>query len=572
MTTRTLSRDSARLARFIEANLPDMPTTFDEGLGIASERYAVNRMLLDFVARHADGQRLARVLEAPVDGLMGIPGMNSVVFARSLGADVVVGSPSRPLLEYSEEFWSRLGLRERVDFNVVDEQLPYPDGSFDWVWNYCTFEHFEDARALLLEMKRVSRRYVCVVTQNCYNWGYPIHKLYHRLHRQAWDHGDARWMRMGSLVRLFRACGLRVVQQGCVDVPPWLDTFDMHIRGKIKAYLGKEGASAWSWSSLQEDDAERLAGNRIIRLLERFQSRLFFPLDYLFAHHFYVIAEVGASGPTGEQAEEPAQLYDFAEGFGSVYGRYVRKRLSQALIRRYGIRTVLEAPCNAESYFASPGTQSVVFAREGCDVTVLHPDPDIVAKTRDFWARLGLPDTPILHHTDLYNLPFPDDAFDLVWNFDYVPLFDDPARFIAEMARVSRDLVMVIVPNSGNVGYPLHALQNRLAGRTSAWGARPWMARAPVERVMRDLGLEVVEAGLVDSPPWPGFDALRPVGKLIRRNTVQSVRARRQTDEEVERMLKKFTFVEYGPWPTPVKALLTHQLYVVGRKPRGRAV
>jgi ubiquinone/menaquinone biosynthesis C-methylase UbiE len=564
-----MTTDAARLAQFIEANLPDMPTDFDEGLGIASERFAVNQMLLRFFdQRNGRGGRseIRRVLEAPVDGLMGVPGMNSVVFAREFGARVVVGSPSQALLDYSARFWDKLGLGEQVEFrHLPDDRLPFEDRSFDWVWNYCTFEHYADARALLAEMKRVSRRYVSVVTQNAYNYGYPVHRLYHRLRKQPWDHGEARWMRMGALKRLFRECGLHVVQSGCVDVPPWLDTFDMHTRGKIKGYMSQEGAQRWFWSSLQAEDAERLAHDPIIRGLERFQSALFFPLDYVFAHHFYLIAEVGEQPAT--QQPKP-RLYDFAEGFGSVYGRYVRKRLSQRLIRQYGIRSVLEAPCNAESYFASPGTQSVVFAQAGCQVTILHPDREIVDKTRDFWERLGLRDTPVIHHADLYHLPFPDNQFDLVWNFDYVPLFDDPPRFIAEMARVSRDLVMVIVPNRANIGYPLHALENKLSGKTSLWGSSAWMAMRPVEQVMRRLGLDVVEHGLVDSPPWPGFDALAPLGKLVRRNTVQKPGADERTDADVEQMLKKFTFVEDGPLPTPVKALFTHQLYVVGRKSR----
>jgi SAM-dependent methyltransferase len=286
------SPDAALLLRFIERNLPDMATSFDEGLGIASERYSVNKALLRFAATHLRDRPIERALEAPADGLMGIPGMNSVVLARELGADVVVGSPSQALLSNAAPFWERLGLHDKVQFDVIDERFPYPDRSFDWVWNYCTFEHFNDAGALLREMKRVSRRYVCVVTQNAYNYGYPIHLLYHAWHRQPWDHGYSRWMKMGNLMRLFQQCGLRVVERGCVDVPPWFDTFDMHTRGKIKKYMSKDGAQKWDWSSLQPDDMQKLAANALIRKLERFESWLFFPLSYVFAHHFYVIGEI----------------------------------------------------------------------------------------------------------------------------------------------------------------------------------------------------------------------------------------------------------------------------------------
>ena len=266
------------------------------------------------------------------------------------------------------------------------------------------------------------------------------------------------------------------------------------------------------------------------------------------------------------QATDKPRLYDFAEGFGSVYGRYVRNFLSQRLIAEYSIRSVLEAPCNAESYFASPGTQSVVFAEEGCEVTLLHPEEEIVQKTRDFWNALGMPETPVIHHTDLYHLPFVDSQFDLVWNFDYIPLFSDPARFIAEMARVSKDLVMIIVPNFMNIGYPLHALINVRRRRESPWGSREWMAIKPTERALQSLGLEIVESGLVDMPPWPGFDALNLVGRFLRRSTVEAGEGER-TDEDVEQMLHKLTFIEYARLPRLLKMPFSHQLYIVAHKP-----
>jgi len=270
---------------------------------------------------------------------------------------------------------------------------------------------------------------------------------------------------------------------------------------------------------------------------------------------------------TQVQTDSRPQLYDFAEGLGSIYGRYVRKHLCQRLIAGHCVRTVLEVPCNAESYFASPGTQSVVFAEEDCEVTLLHPEKEIVTKTRDFWNALGLRDTLVLHHTDLYHLPFKDDQFDLVWDFDYIPLFDDPGRFIAEMTRVSSNLIMIIVPNSKNIGYPLHSLLNILKRRQSLWGSRKWMTIKPVKQVLQSLGMEIIESGLVDMPPWPGFDALNVIGQFVRRNTVEA-RKDQRTDEEVEQMLSKLTFIEYAPLPEVLKTPFAHQRYIIGQQPR----
>jgi len=268
---------------------------------------------------------------------------------------------------------------------------------------------------------------------------------------------------------------------------------------------------------------------------------------------------------THHNGEIPQRLYDFTEGYGSVYGRYVRKRLCQRFITDHGIQSVLEVPCNAESYFASPGTQSVIFAENGCTVTLVHPDEEVVRKTVACWTALGRPDVRVLHHSDLYHLPFGDGQFDLVWNFDSVPLFEDPPRFISEMARVSRSLVMIIVANTWNVGYPIHALSCLLSHRTSAWGSPNWMSLRRIERVLRQVGLVTVERGLVDMPPWPGFDALNPVMQRVHRAKTSGAHDLR-SDAEVEKTLDRLTFIEYAPLPAILKIPVSHQQYVLARK------
>jgi ubiquinone/menaquinone biosynthesis C-methylase UbiE len=279
-----MDEDGRLLIRFLEKNLPAMATTFDEGLGIASERYSVNKVIKKII----ENDKIEKVLEAPVDGLMGIPGMNSVIFARK-GANVIVGSPSKKLLENAKNFWKKLELEKKVEFITVLDKFPFSENSFDLVWSYCMFEHFKDAEKLLDEMKRVSKKYVLLITQNAYNYGYPIHRLYHVVNRQAWDHGYTKWMKLGNLNDLFIKNGLIVKMKGCVDVPPWFDTFDMHTRGKIKFFLKEEKKKEWFWSALQEDDMKKLSENGLIKKLEHFEEKLTWPLNYFFAHHFFIL-------------------------------------------------------------------------------------------------------------------------------------------------------------------------------------------------------------------------------------------------------------------------------------------
>lgn len=280
-----MTKDEKLLIAFLERNLPSMAPTFDEGIGIASERYFVAKLIEKIMRQH----QVKTVLEAPVDGLMGIPGMNSVYFARA-GVKVTVASPSKALLKNAEKFWRKLNLQKIVRFVWDPEfKFPFEKESFDLVWNYCLFEHFKDG-SLLPEMKRISKKWILIITQNRYNYGYPIHRWYHRRNNQAWDHGYSELMDILHLKKIFKKNGLRIKMAGCIDVPPWFDTFDMHTRGLGKKLVGKEKEKEWYWSALQEGDLEKLSQNRLIKILDLFQKILVFPLNFLFAHHFYLLA------------------------------------------------------------------------------------------------------------------------------------------------------------------------------------------------------------------------------------------------------------------------------------------
>lgn len=281
-----MTKDEKLFSKFLERNLPSMAPTFDEGIGIASERYFVACLQKKILQKY----KIKSVLETPSDGLMGIPGMNSVFFARG-GAKVTLASPSEKLILNAKKFWKELGLLKKVDF-VTDKNYKYPfkKRGYDLVWNYCIFERF-DKDFLLPKMINLSKKYVLIITQNKFNWGYPIHRLYHRKNKMVWDHGYSKLMDMFYLKRLFKKSGLKIIESGCVDIPPWLDTFDMHTRG-----LGKKlvrGDNKWYWSSLQKGDLNKLSKSRLIRFLDFFRKILFFPLNYIFAHHFYILAKKG---------------------------------------------------------------------------------------------------------------------------------------------------------------------------------------------------------------------------------------------------------------------------------------
>jgi hypothetical protein len=64
-------------------------------------------------------------------------------------------------------------------------------------------------------------------------------------------------------------------------------------------------------------------------------------------------------------------FFAFDEGYGTAYERYAFDKFVTSMIDRYEITDVLEMP--ADGIMGIPGIKSMIFAKKGCEVTVVHP-------------------------------------------------------------------------------------------------------------------------------------------------------------------------------------------------------
>jgi hypothetical protein len=70
---------------------------------------------------------------------------------------------------------------------------------------------------------------------NRFNPGFFSHRLAHRICDVPWTHGDVQFMNPFHVRRFFADSGLRVVQSGIVDAPPYPDSLglrDMRLHRK----------------------------------------------------------------------------------------------------------------------------------------------------------------------------------------------------------------------------------------------------------------------------------------------------------------------------------------------------
>jgi SAM-dependent methyltransferase len=265
-------------------------TDYNEGLGVVYERFVLNEYLEQLV----DEYGIRSVLEAPLYGMAGVSGINSVQLAQR-GCDVT-------LVDCLEErlngvAWRELELPAHFVLHQDFAHLPFEDNSFDLAWEWAGLWYLPDAETLLRELARVSRRLVFVAMPNSLQVGYLLRK--YLIDRDFFDTVDERWVQMGRIKGVLRGVGVRFVDQGVLDVPPWPDTvmpaaevlrrLGINSRRLEAQFSGDE----WSWSTMAYYlDQEPDLYDRVIKYAWLDRASIPWQLKLVWAHHRYILGIV----------------------------------------------------------------------------------------------------------------------------------------------------------------------------------------------------------------------------------------------------------------------------------------
>ena len=196
-------------------------------------------------------------------------------------------------------------------------------------------------------------------------------------------------------------------------------------------------------------------------------------------------------------------------GLGTTYERWALNRALQRIRQAYQIQSLLEGPGDGMTGIA--GINSLVLGRQGVHVTLHLPDVSRAAYAAKVWA-IHAPQASLDIVTDP-DIRFPDQSYDLVWNFNVVTRAPDPGMLLAEMARVSRRYVFFCVLNAGNYSFWLHRLHHRVAKQPWDHGDVALMRLAPWPTLLADQNLRLREAFYLDCPWWP--DIVDPAQLLV---------------------------------------------------------
>lgn len=187
-----------------------------EVFGVTYDRY----VLLNLHSILVNSLNLKKIVEMPSHGAKAAGSLYSLGFGKA-GADVTLVNPEVEMLSG----WEETGLLDKVNY-VIEKDIyhtGFEDNCFDLAWNFVTWTELEDKKKYINEMKRISSKYVLLVTCNNFQPGYPWHRFLHMWYGFPWTHGDVEFNHITRVKKLFGECGLKVKEYGAIDTPGWPD-------------------------------------------------------------------------------------------------------------------------------------------------------------------------------------------------------------------------------------------------------------------------------------------------------------------------------------------------------------
>jgi hypothetical protein len=253
-----------------------------ECFGLDYERFELEYTLKRLVKKYG----IRSAAEIPAVGVKAMPSIYSIGLGLS-GCKVTLVNGEKKSLSV----WDKLGMLDLVEIYQCDEihNTGLDSDKYDFVWNFASFSTLDRKENVAQEMIRISKKYVAIFSPNCYNPGYLSHRTAHRLAKIPWSHGDVNFYSPRSTTSFLRSQGLKIVDLGVFDTPPWPDSIGFR---DIRLHKMQDELHHVQWRSRYID---YLSNNKYpgwIKALHAFE-RIPVPLHlkFFYAHLFYVVGE-----------------------------------------------------------------------------------------------------------------------------------------------------------------------------------------------------------------------------------------------------------------------------------------
>ena len=266
-------------------------TDYNEGLGLVYERFVLNDFLLKIKGRYG----FANVIEAPLFGMAGVSGINSVALAR-IKTPVTLVDDDAERLAGVQRIWGELGLH--ASFGLVKDwsRLPFADNEFEFAWNWAAIWRLNNPGLFLSELVRVSNKLVFVAVPNPVQVGYQVRK--HIVEPEFVNEVDESWTNISMIRIVLEGLGVTILEQGVLDTPPWPDTVmpaaqllrKVGIRSKqLEARFTGEG---WRWSTMDYYLGKDLElYQRVMKYAWLERLRLPWKIKQVWSHHRWLLGQ-----------------------------------------------------------------------------------------------------------------------------------------------------------------------------------------------------------------------------------------------------------------------------------------
>lgn len=186
------------------------------------------------------------------------------------------------------------------------------------------------------------------------------------------------------------------------------------------------------------------------------------------------------------------------EGLGSTYERFMINRVLIKALRHFNVKTVLEAP--SFGFTGMSGINSVPYALKACEVTLMDHDQKRIEYIEKTWKELNL-DLKTIFTEDYLKIDRPDNYFDLSWNFSALWFVSDLSAFLKELDRVTRKVILIMVPNQTGIGY----IQQKYFGQDDLkkYLNEDFIKIPRIKSEMKSLGWSLLNHEYIDCPLWP---------------------------------------------------------------------
>lgn len=186
------------------------------------------------------------------------------------------------------------------------------------------------------------------------------------------------------------------------------------------------------------------------------------------------------------------------EGLGSTYERFIINDVLFKTVQHYKVKSVLETP--SFGFTGLSGINSLGLALKDIFVNVTDSNFERLKLIEEVWSQFAVNANFDLID-DYSHLPYKDNSFDMAWNFSAIWFVDDLEQFLFELNRVSRKIILIMVPNRTGLGY----LHQKYTGKNDLkdYLNEDFIKPENFIPCLKALGWKLMHDSHIDCPLWP---------------------------------------------------------------------